>query len=356
MIRKWTQAAACLLALVLLLAPAGLCIDAKPADAYDAYIPRVLIASGVTVSGDRIHNAARMTVSEVLHNAGVCEHCRRFRDLKNEGAVLAVRNVSLSFGFLGSITVTFPVDPYYNGLTLTVAHCDMQTPEYAGAVVENGKVSMTVTKLSPFVVFGGIYDPETGIFTEAEQPEPEAPPRANPFTDVAETDWFYDDVLTAYERRFMTGTSRSTFSPDGSATRGMIATVLYRLAGSPPAFGSAPFYDVDMHQWYAQGVLWASQNGIVMGDGRGRFLPAQSVTRAELAAMLYRFAVWDGRDVSRSAHLSYFPDGYLTPSWARPALSWAVAEGIVSGHADGTLDPLGTASRAEIAAMLVRFA
>ncbi|MEA4824630.1 MAG: S-layer homology domain-containing protein [Clostridiaceae bacterium] len=353
---KFLRTVALFLAMALALAVCAFA-DVDESEALNSdYIPRTITVSGVTVEGDQIHDAARLLVSETLHNASICEVCKAFRALQDEGHVLLTKNVTLTFGFHGSITVTFPVDTYYNGLEITVAHCNNQTLEYENAVVKNGKVSMSVTKLSPFVVFDGIYDPETGTVTKAEQPEPEVPPRKNPFTDVAESDWFYDDVLTAYEQKWMTGTARDAFAPDGTATRAMLATCLYRLAGNPPVYGVTPFSDVDMHEWYANAVLWASEEGIVQGDGNGRFLPGQAITRAELAAMLYRYAQWEGRDVSASAYLSYFPDGYLTPVWARTALSWTVAEGIITGNADSTLDPMGDAARAEIAAMLRRFA
>ncbi len=353
---KFIRAAALFLAMTLGLAMCAFADGEGSGEPNPDYIPRTITVAGVTVAGEQIHDAARMLVSETLHNAGICEVCKAFRALRDAGHVLLVKNVSLTFGFHGSVTVTFPVDAYYNGLEITVAHCNNQTLEYANAVVKNGKVSMSVTKLSPFVVFDGLYNPETGTVTKAEQPKPETPPRKNPFTDVAESDWFYDDVLTAYEQKWMTGTARDAFAPNDTATRAMLATVLYRLAGNPPVYGVTPFSDVEMHEWYANAVLWASKEGIAQGDGKGRFLPEQAITRAELAAMLYRYAQWAGRDVSASAYLSYFPDGYLTPVWARTALSWAVAEGIVTGNADSTLDPLGDATRAEIAAMLRRFA
>lgn len=178
-------------------------------------------------------------------------------------------------------------------------------------------------------------------------------PAEGPFDDVAATDWFCDEVLAAYEAGMMTGTGERTFSPGAPATRAMLVTILYRLAGEPAAEGGG-FTDVSASAYYASAVAWASQNGIVEGFEDGSFQPDAAITREQLAAVLYRYATWKGADTSASGELTDFADAASVSSWAQAAMKWAVGAGILSGSAAG-LEPQGTATRAQAAAMLVRF-
>lgn len=175
---------------------------------------------------------------------------------------------------------------------------------------------------------------------------------SGPFDDVAASDWFCAEVLRAYSSGLMSGTGERTFSPNVPATRGMLVTILHRLAGSPEAEGSFP--DVDANAYYASAVAWASKNGIVEGFEDGNFRPDENVTREQLASVLYRYAMSRGCDVSASADLSAYADAGSVSSWAADAMRWAVGAGIISGTANG-LEPQGTATRAQTAAMLVRF-
>ena len=132
-------------------------------------------------------------------------------------------------------------------------------------------------------------------------------------------------------------------------------TILYRLAGQPAVSGDLPFTDVESGTWYTDAVLWAAQNGIVNGVSETEFAPGEDITREQLAAILYRYAAYQGYDVSQRADLSGFGDASSISGYAQEALSWAHAQGLVLGFEDGSLRPQGTASRAQIAAVLMRF-
>ena len=174
------------------------------------------------------------------------------------------------------------------------------------------------------------------------------------FLDVSRTDWFYYDVRYVCENGLMNGTSRNRFSPYGTATRGMLVTILYRMENEPRCFGSAAFSDVKPGAYYEKAVVWASQNNIGSGYTDGTFRPDAPVTREQLAAILYRYAACQGYDVSQRADLSGFGDASSISGYAQEALSWAHAQGLVLGFEDGSLRPQATASRAQIAAVLMR--
>ena len=181
-------------------------------------------------------------------------------------------------------------------------------------------------------------------------------PSWNPFTDVTESDWFYDAVRHAYEQNWMLGTSNTTFSPELSTQRGMIVTILWRMEGQPEAAGVRDFTDVEEGRYYTEAVAWADKNGIAMGYGNNKFGPSDPVTREQLAAILYRYAQYKGMDVSAKGELSGFTDAGKASAYAREPLGWAVGQGILNGKGGGILDPRGQATRAETAAMLQRFA
>ena len=175
-----------------------------------------------------------------------------------------------------------------------------------------------------------------------------------PFTDVPESAWYYNDVRYVYENGLFTGVSGTLFSPGGSMWRGMMTTVLYRLAGEPEASWSPVFSDVPNGQWYTKGTIWCAQQGVVRGTGGGLFAPDGTVDRQQIAVMLYNYAVKAGRAAGERGELSTFPDGPAVASWARDAMSWAVGAGILNGG-DGRLYPEAKADRAQVAAMLHRF-
>ena len=191
------------------------------------------------------------------------------------------------------------------------------------------------------------------VFALMEEEEPASP--ALPFGDVAQNAWYYDAVQYVYENGLMDGTGGGAFSPAATTTRGMVVTILYRLAGQPTSASTSAFSDVAVGQWYSDAVSWASANGIVSGYGDGTFGPNDTVTREQLAAILYRFAQTQSEDVTQTGALSSFTDGGDTAQWAQSAMSWAVGNGLISGKGNGVLDPQGTATRAEVAAILARF-
>ena len=176
-----------------------------------------------------------------------------------------------------------------------------------------------------------------------------------PFPDVTEGDWFYDAVRYAYETGLMDGVGDSLFAPNSQTTRAQLVTILHRLAGEPEPGGDSGFADVAAGTWYTDAVAWAAQNGIVNGVSDTEFVPGDDITREQLAAILYRYAAYQGYDVSQRADLSGFGDASSISGYAQEALSWAHAQGLVLGFEDGSLRPQGTASRAQIATILMRF-
>ena len=178
---------------------------------------------------------------------------------------------------------------------------------------------------------------------------------ANPFTDVSEKDWFYGDVMFVYENGLVLGTSKTLFSPHGTATRSMMATILWRMEGSPAPKGKNSFTDVEAGKWYADAITWTAENGIFAGYGKDKFGPDDPITREQLAAIFYRYADYKGYDLTVKGNLDKFKDADKITDYAKTAMQWAVGSGLVKGKSGNLLDPQGTATRAEIAAMLHRF-
>ena len=176
-----------------------------------------------------------------------------------------------------------------------------------------------------------------------------------PFTDVRESDWFYDDVVFAYENGLFSGTSDTTFSPNTSMTRAMLVTVLYRLEGQPAVNGRSGFSDVQYNGYYEDAVTWAADNGIVNGTSTTMFSPNANVTREQMAAILYRYAQYKKYNTAASSSLNSFSDHTSVSGYAEASLQWSVAEKLVNGS-NGKLMPTGNASRAQVAAILHRFA
>lgn len=175
-----------------------------------------------------------------------------------------------------------------------------------------------------------------------------------PFTDVRESDWFYEDVVFAYENGLFAGTSDTTFSPNASMTRAMLVTVLYRLEGEPTVYGRSGFSDVQYNGYYEDAVTWAAGNGIVNGTSTTMFSPNANVTREQMAAILYRYAQYKKYNTAASSSLNGFTDHASVSGYATASLEWAVAEKMVNGSA-GKLMPTGNATRAQVAAILHRF-
>ena len=284
------------------------------------------------------------------------------------------------------ITATFTVkEPPYTGkysyeLTTSVGdHGSLTVDRYA---TEGDEVTITVTpdeayKLDDLSVTAGGKDVELtansdGTFsftmpsadvkisaTFAEDPdwtEPEEPATdiSDIFIDVAPNAWYKDAVQYAYDNGLMTGVSAHEFAPEATTTRAETCSMLARLEGVESA-ESAGFADVAANDWYATAVNWAAASGITSGTGDGNFSPNTAITREQLAAILMNYAQYKGQDVSARATLDTYNDATAISSWANDVMSWAVAEGLLTGVTNDQLQPQGNATRAQVAAILERF-
>lgn len=174
----------------------------------------------------------------------------------------------------------------------------------------------------------------------------------NPFVDVQKSDWFYSVVRYCHENNLMSGTTENTFSPNASASRAMIVSILWRLEGSPH-IGAHSFSDVAEEQYYADAVAWANAEGIVSGLDETHFAPDRSITREQLVSILYRYAAYHNWDRSGDSALSAFADADTASAYAADALSWAISHQIINGIDDHLLTPKGDATRAQVAAILM---
>lgn len=179
----------------------------------------------------------------------------------------------------------------------------------------------------------------------------------NPYTDVNENDWYYNDVMMVDQQLLMTGTSDNTFSPDGATTRGMIATILHRMEGSPKVSYNGALNDVPANAYYANAVKWAASTGVLNGYGDGKFGAEDPITREQLAAILRNYAVYKGCDVSvgEDTNILSYNDFDKISEYAISSMQWACGTGIIGGRDGGMLAPQGNAKRCEVAAMLNRY-
>lgn len=194
----------------------------------------------------------------------------------------------------------------------------------------------------------------SGTTTAPTTPANPVPDKAMTFTDVKSNDWYYSSVRYAYDNGLFSGVSHDSFGPGDSMDRSMLATVLYSLDGKPAA-GKSGFADVADGAWYADAVAWAAEHGIVSGVGGGAFTPGGTITREQLAVMLYRYAQYKGYDVSKTADLSGYADQDKLSDWAARAVQWACGSGLMNGRSAAQLAPEGTLTRAEAATMLKAF-
>lgn len=183
-----------------------------------------------------------------------------------------------------------------------------------------------------------------------------------PFVDVTDEDWFAEAVYYCYQREILRGRDNMTFDPNAPMTRAELVVVLWRLAGSPNSDNvtTSPYVDCPTRLWFTAAINWATENKIVDGIGDNKFAPYDSITREQMVTILYRFAKFNDLDVSKTADLSEFPDADTVSGYAGAPMVWAVAEGIISGttlSSDGpiVLDPRGTATRGQIAAIIMRY-
>ena len=240
-----------------------------------------------------------------------------------------------------TVTITVTPDEGFELDTLTATDADGN--ELALTDKGDGKFTFTMPRSKVEIA---------ASFKAAEEPS------GFPFTDVTSGDWYYDAVVYAWENDLMTGTSATTFAPGMTTSRAMLATLLYRLDGAPDLSDENlgyPYADVDADSWYGDGVYWARLHGVVTGITSEIFDPNGAITREQMAAMLYRYAQYKGYDVTGSADLSGYADADSVSDWAGYAMAWAVDSGLISGVGNNTLNPQGSATRAEIATILMRF-
>ena len=237
-----------------------------------------------------------------------------------------------------TITITLSPDKGYKLDKLTVTD-------------GSGKTVSTVKKSDTVYTFAM---PASAVTVGVSYVKATETPSETKFNDVSANDWFASAVDYVTGKGMMNGTADNTFSPKANTTRGMVVTVLYRLENQPST-SAASFTDVASGAYYANAVAWANANGIVSGYGSGKFGPNDKVTREQLAAILYRYAQYKKYDVSGANSLDGYTDVQSVSSYAVPALQWANAAGVVTGKSGSKLDPKGYATRAEVAAMLMRF-
>ena len=174
------------------------------------------------------------------------------------------------------------------------------------------------------------------------------------FTDLGENQWYHDAVDYVVEHGIMTGTSATTFEPNTTLSRAMVAQILYNLEGQPTVTGESTFTDSNTH-WAAKAIAWAQKTGVVSGYGNNTFRPNQAVTREELAQMLYNYAEYKQYDLTASGDLTAFPDVSKVSDWAETAMSWANGNQLINGFEDDTLRPGGNSTRAQAASILMNF-
>lgn len=218
-----------------------------------------------------------------------------------------------------------------------------------------GKANLTLLDWSMDRFFTGEVTVQKSTAGSAPEYGPSDPvkPEPLPFEDVSPDDWFYSAVQYVYQRGMVKGTSATEFSPGSTVTRGMIVTILHRLEGEPGVAASG-FSDVPADQWYAGAVNWAAANGIVNGYSSEKFAPNDTVTREQLAAILYRYAGTKGINRSVTEDLSAFTDQTAISNYAVDAVTWAVGSGLINGVENGVLSPRGSATRAQAATILMR--
>ncbi len=242
-------------------------------------------------------------------------------------------------------TVTKPADPVREGYTFEGWFTDQ---ECSAAYDFDTKVTKNITLYAKW--------------TEEQPEEPTDPTKPespddweNPFDDVDEGDWFYDDVKTAYENGWFTGVTNTSFAPNEAITRGMMVTVLYRAENEPTTADKSKFEDVAPDAYYTKAVIWAENNGIVKGYSEVEFAPDKLISREEMAAIMHRYAGYKGADTGVIGDLMKFADQAQIADWARENVAWAVGYGLLSGKDNNLLDPQGHTTRAETAAILNRF-
>lgn len=337
----------------------------------------------VTVSADMLRKYGFLTASASVENGGRRLSGMEETELSLSGPYLmSLKDVYLYEGYEAEPPLSMELGELFGGTEVSYAVEDASiaavrngrlvgltpgsTTLYAVHEASGASVSAELTVFpapdpEPVIVPGAAEEPEPAeepAEEPTEQPtgEPETPMRTSEeFDDLRPDAWYAEAVAFVLAKGLMNGVSGTAFEPEGRMSRAMLVTVLYRLAGEPETGGGRVFDDVPEDSWYAEAVRWAASAGIVKGVSDTRFAPELPVTREQLALMLMRFAAPE-EDSFTGRELSAFIDAGKSSGWARDALCWAVSAGILQGGGDGRLRPGETATRAQAAAMLMRFA
>jgi len=240
----------------------------------------------------------------------------------------------------GKVKVSIPYTPL-NGentpnLTIYYINSEGKATEMSGAYYD-ASTGCVIFVTEHFSIFAIVYDDTVR------------------FTDVSENNWYYEAVKYVSQNNIMNGTSDTIFNPSTDMTRAMLVTVLYRLEGKPNVSGTNSFTDVKDGQWYTSAIIWASENSIVSGYGGGLFGTNDSITREQMAALLYNYARYKGYNLTATSDLTAYSDTSSISNWAQTAMKWANYKGLINGVSSNKLVPAGEATRAQVATILMRF-
>lgn len=318
-----------------------------------------------------------------------CTVCGYDRTVPVTGVTLDQPALSMTVGYTVSAPVTLsatvePDNATDRTVTWTSSDTSVATVDENGVVTPVGAGTATITATAGSVSVscavtvtttsapsgGGVYYPSTPTPSTPTPSTPTpTPPEVDvtdpdvpladlplPFEDVKDGDWYREAVAFMYKNELMLGVSDKLFGVNTNTTRGMMATIIYRLEKEPATTFEDIFNDVDSGKWYSEAITWGNKNGIVLGYDNGGFGPEDNVTREQLVTLLYRYAAKKGYDVSKQADLSAFVDADEVSGYAKEAMSWAVAMGLVQGRGAGKLAPTDLARRVEVAALFQRFA
>lgn len=307
-----------------------------------------------------VQNGDRYTVTPEVHITGVTLNQATATLYTNGTNTVTLTATVAPADTTDDTTVTWTssstaVATVSNGVVTAVANGTATITATVGG--HSATCTVTVTRRSTGGG-GSSYRPSTrpsnGGTVNIDDPDVPLTERPFLFTDVTESDWYYEGVKYVFDKEMMNGITDTAFAPQSTTTRGMIATILYRLEGSPAVETPAPFTDVAEGRYYTDAVAWASANGIVKGYDGNVFKPDTPITREQMAAILHRYAAFKGYDVTGSAELNGFADAASVSTYAVEPMGWARAAELISG-VDGKLLPQGDATRAQIAAILMRF-
>lgn len=320
--------------------------------------------SEVTIPADSVKTVAKDTNADIviktdvgdvkISNSDISDIIGTGSDIKitieknKDGSIaVSVKSGSNEIKTEGAVfTVSCKVDE--NLMKSLADNAGQGNSNLVAAVVENGKTG-DIIKNSFVAEDGTVYVmiPAGTTFTVIAN--------GKSFKDVASGAWYSNAVAFAVSHGLFDGVSEDLFAPDKSMTRGMFVTVLNRLAAAESYSGKSEFTDVPADMWYAVGTAWAASKDIVNGYGDGTFGPDNEVTREQMAVIMYNFTKAMGYDVTGNASLDKFSDSALVSSWATEAMQWAVGAGVMNGNTDGTLNPKGTATRAQVATIMMNY-